>query len=381
MNALQDQLSPPVEPPDLSELETERKAYVAKRDAATDEAVTRRRQAADKELEFADEEEKHLNALEGASPPVNHMQEVMKGAPMLMILTAIGGQLTRSSGMAMLSGMTGMMNGLTAGSRQQYEDAYKDFRTNYEQQRDRMALMQRIYDQRLDAYKGRADAAQLAAKAAHDAIGDITQQEQNLISNFKTQQNIQLQLDKLAEQAQNHRDMMDVRQQLADIQQQRADTYRTKQENAAGAQKQQQAIEDSLRQIDDLLAIQDEHSMVTGAGGFVRRMGEVGETIFTDSADIPAHKYQSGMDSLMAILPQAMSIKGQLRKDQQAHLEEAFNTLKAGATGAVAREKLQTLRDILSKQSTVYKYEVGKTYKDANGKKAVYKGNGEWESK
>src|SRR5215831_7963388 len=357
MNALQDQLSPPVEPPDLSELETERKAYVAKRDAATDEAVTRRRQAADKELEFADEEEKHLNALEGASPPVNHMQEVMKGAPMLMILTAIGGQLTRSSGMAMLSGMTGMMNGLTAGSRQQYEDAYKDFRTNYEQQRDRMALMQRIYDQRLDAYKGRADAAQLAAKAAHDAIGDIT------------------------EQAQNHRDMMDVRQQLADIQQQRADTYRTKQENAAGAQKQQQAIEDSLRQIDDLLAIQDEHSMVTGAGGFVRRMGEVGETIFTDSADIPAHKYQSGMDSLMAILPQAMSIKGQLRKDQQAHLEEAFNTLKAGATGTVAREKLQTLRDILSKQSTVYKYEVGKTYKDANGKKAVYKGNGEWESK
>jgi hypothetical protein len=205
----------------------------------------------------------------------------------------------------------------------------------------------------MDAYKGRADAAQLAAKAAHDAVGDITQQEQNLINNFKTQQNIQLQLDKLAEQAANHKEMMDVRQQLADIQRSRADTYRDKAEQAGAKQKQQQAIEDSVRQIDDLLAIQDKHSMVTGAGGMVRRGAEVGKTIFTDDADIPAHRYQSGMDSLMAILPQAMSIKGQLRKDQQAHLEDAYNTLKAGATGKIAREKLQTLRDILTKQSTV----------------------------
>jgi hypothetical protein len=356
-------------PPDLSMLESEREAQVKRRDTAMDEAVTERRKAADKELEFADDEEAQLNQLQTANPPVNHMQEVMKGAPILMMLTAIGGSLTRAGGMAMLSGMTGMMQGLTSGSRQQYDDSYKQFMTEYQQQRDRMALMQKIYNQRLDAYKGRADASELAARAAHEVIGDINKQEQNLISNFKTQQSMQLQLDKLAEQVQNHNDIMDIRNRQADIAQQRADTYRDKATQAVGVQKQQQAVEDSIRQIDDLLKIQDDNSMVTGAGGFIRRAAEVGETVFTDDADIPAHRYQSGMDSLMAILPQAMSIKGQLRKDQQAHLEDAYNTLKAGATGKIAREKLQTLRDILSKQSTAG----DRDFKSADDVSAAYK--------
>lgn len=125
-----------------------------------------------------------------AQEPVNHMQDMMKGAPMLMLLAALGGKASGLSGTAMLSGVNGMMSGLTDGNHQAYQESVDKFKGEYAQWKDRQALKAKVYSEYLTAYKGRVDAAQKAAEAAGRAVGDDIRDKNNVIRNFQAEQRL-----------------------------------------------------------------------------------------------------------------------------------------------------------------------------------------------
>jgi len=135
----------------------------------------------------------------------------MHAAPMLSLLTALGGKLTRLNGQQMLGATTGIVQGLNSGAEKQYEDAYTQWNAAYQRMKEHQAALMKAHELMLGAYQGRADAYQKAAEAARRMTGDLLDEKQTALGNkvnlFKTQsealdrlENIHLALGHLNEQ-------------------------------------------------------------------------------------------------------------------------------------------------------------------------------------
>lgn len=126
----------------------------------------------------------------------------MHAAPILSILTALGGKFTRLNGMQMLSATTGIVEGMNKGAEQQYTDAYNKWMQGYQRLKDHNTQLMQAHSLMLDAYKGRADAYQKASEAARRQTGDLLDQKQQAIANkvntFKAQSEAMARLDRAA---------------------------------------------------------------------------------------------------------------------------------------------------------------------------------------
>lgn len=98
----------------------------------------------------------------------------MKAAPLIGLLATLGGKAAGISGQGMLGGLTGMMEGLNQGAEDKYQDGLTKWKQQLQTLKDRHEEQIEIYKLMLDAYSGRADAAQkardFALSATHDAM-------------------------------------------------------------------------------------------------------------------------------------------------------------------------------------------------------------------
>jgi hypothetical protein len=115
----------------------------------------------------------------------------MHTAPILAVLTALGGRMTRLNGMQMLSATTGIVQGMNEASEKKYTDAYNAWMAGYQKMKDQHSELMKAHELMLQSYAGRADAYQKAAEAARRQTGDLLDDKQHKVSqtidSFKAQ--------------------------------------------------------------------------------------------------------------------------------------------------------------------------------------------------
>jgi hypothetical protein len=142
----------------------------------------------------------------------------MHAAPVLAILTAIGGKLTKLNGMQMLAATNGIVQGLNESSEKKYQDAMAAWQSSYEKMRDHQRRLGDAHKMMLDAYRGRADAYQKATEAARRMTGDILDDKQRKVTQsidtFKAQSAAwdKIQRIKVAQDANHERMLKDIHQ-------------------------------------------------------------------------------------------------------------------------------------------------------------------------
>jgi hypothetical protein len=174
-------------------------------------------QQAERAAQAATSDESQIKAWADSTPTRQAAYaNAMHAAPILSILTALGGRLTKLNGQQMLAATTGIVQGVNAGSEKKYEDAYNAWMSSYQKIKDHHARMMEYYRLMLDAYAGRADAPQKAAEAARRMAGDLLDEKQMKLSNtlntFKAIEAVQDRLDrtKLAHEAVHEKTLTDL---------------------------------------------------------------------------------------------------------------------------------------------------------------------------
>lgn len=96
----------------------------------------------------------------------------------ISLLTAIGGAMTRQSGIAMLGALNGVVSGVQEGAENQFNDAMDKWNASYKAMMEKEQLQEKIYDTFLEAYKGRADAQDKAIERTRAVTNDRLQANQ-----------------------------------------------------------------------------------------------------------------------------------------------------------------------------------------------------------
>jgi hypothetical protein len=127
----------------------------------------------------------------------------MSAAPIVGLLAALGGKAAGISGQGMLGALGGMMEGLNAGAEDKYQEQLAKWKQELQTLKDRHDEQLEVYKLMLDAYSGRADAAQKARDFALAATkDDITQKDaevKNSIELFKARSTAINQADRITE--------------------------------------------------------------------------------------------------------------------------------------------------------------------------------------
>ncbi len=103
--------------------------------------------------------------------PQDHMQDLMKVAPIWMAFAALGGKFAHQSGLTMLTSTNAMMKGIVQGNSEQYAVARAKYDADYEAFKDKQKTWIDTYKAYAQAYKGRIDAAVQAFRGANTAVG------------------------------------------------------------------------------------------------------------------------------------------------------------------------------------------------------------------
>jgi hypothetical protein len=102
----------------------------------------------------------------------------MHAAPILAILTALGGRVTKLNGQQMLAATTGIVQGINESSEQKYDSAMKAWQASFEAMKEHQRQLTMARNLMLQSYAGRADAYQKAAEAARRMTGDLLDDKQ-----------------------------------------------------------------------------------------------------------------------------------------------------------------------------------------------------------
>lgn len=186
-------------------------------------AVEQAQRTADAQEAYAKDESSENQAMDAwlNSQPTKQASyaTTMHAAPMLAILTALGGKLTRLNGMQMLAATNGIVQGMNQAAENQYNDAYNAWQASYQKMKEHQAQLMRIHQQMLQAYAGRADAYQKAADAARRMTGDLLDAKQSQLKDrldlFKAQSEAINRLDrvKYSYDQLHERQLKDIQQQ------------------------------------------------------------------------------------------------------------------------------------------------------------------------
>jgi hypothetical protein len=334
-----------------------------------------------------------------APTPQDHFNDVMKQAPFMMALGAIGGALGKQHGITMLASTNAMMKGVVQGS----ADAYKDARDKYDQQyqdfRDKSKTWLDVYKAYATAYKGQLDAAQKAVTAANASVGiyekatnNSTSQVAHLIqlrkslevSNAKIQAMSQ---DEIIKQLREERLSREtgIKQQNADANTTRAGASVTNANTRKSKSDDKSAeIDASTQEVvnmgNDLeKQLNENTTLMTGRGSTLRRGAEfVGTaTGMTDSA--PATKFKDDVALWRTKVTGLLKSKGKMGADERKVLNDALNVLDGATSRRQALDAISQVNKLLSggfKSSNRYTPGSGPTagyYKD-NTTGKVYKG-------
>jgi hypothetical protein len=112
--------------------------------------------------------------------PQPDAQQMMKTAPLLTVLAALGGKLTKMSGLTMIKATNAMISGQIAGNQQAYQDAKKTYDAEWEKFQDRQKQKLQIYKDQLEAWKDTYTGREKAWIIANQAVGDTITQAKNV---------------------------------------------------------------------------------------------------------------------------------------------------------------------------------------------------------
>lgn len=96
----------------------------------------------------------------------------MHAMPLLAMLSALGGKATRASGLQMLGALNGVVEGVTQGAENKYNDAMTQWKNTYDAYMLHAKDMQAIFEKTAEAYGGRADAREKAADFTRRILDD-----------------------------------------------------------------------------------------------------------------------------------------------------------------------------------------------------------------
>lgn len=182
-------------------------------DASTATAQANEGKAVAAEQGVADEEERQAGDDSGSKEIQEWLNNTptrqaayatnMHAAPVLAILTALGGKMTRLNGQQMLAATNGIVAGLNESSEQKYDAGWKAWQASFNAMKEHQRELMRMHQLMLQSYQGRADAYQKAAEASRRMTGDLLSAEQKKVGNtinlFKAQQTAVDKLDKINE--------------------------------------------------------------------------------------------------------------------------------------------------------------------------------------
>ena len=288
----------------------------------------------------------------------DHFKQTQAVMPFLFAMSALGGKLTKASGMSMLGGMTGMQKGLIQGdqeayqkNRQKYEDAYRKWREDWESKRD-------TYEMYLKAYAPRIDASKIAWEKAEKVHDDVSMAKAKAYGDAKTWAKISNGFTDAHTRATNadtnkmfKEKEIPIQQQNADAHSEDADTRRDKpvKVDAAKEAKKKKVVGSVIDQIDAMDKAIDEQAGITGLSGMVRRGVETAKTATgIGDQNTPAHKFATANNLFLSELPIALGLSSRSAKDQREKVEAAADALRMGATGPIAKQQLKIVRDILT---------------------------------
>lgn len=295
-----------------------------------------------------------------ANVPQDHFQDVMKQAPLLMALGAVGGLFGRAHGVAMLQTTNAMMKGVVQGN----ADAYSEARQKYDQQMEDFKAKQKtwveVYKAYAAAYKGRIDADLRAQQGANAAVGIIGRQteltKKQIGDTIKLSE--QLKTGDARIDRYSHQDVTDALRAQND--KEKADAAASRAANAAAAsgkkaddkaKTQAQSSAMVLQQIDELNDLLDKNRGLTGVAGAARRGLEWVDSSVDASAPLPATQFKSKMDTMLTNVYQMVKSKGnRLGLDERKKIEDAVEGVKM-TSGAQQKVKLAELKEMVTGMS------------------------------
>ena len=195
-------------------------------------------------------------------------------APLLSILSAVGGKMTRASGLQMLAAQNGIVQGLNQGNEEAYQAARQQWKDGFDKYTAQVKMQEQYYNLMLKAYGGRADAEEKAALAAERMSGNIRAEGQKKLSTaaglIKTESQAANQPAhlKLAEEG------LELRRKELAIKQQRANQAAEKKAQATGREaiytqrmitSGNQALKDTANIMEMPIAV---HSALLGTGHY-----------------------------------------------------------------------------------------------------------------
>jgi hypothetical protein len=250
----------------------------------------------------------------------------------------------------MIQSTNAMMKGLVQGSDEAYADARKKYDQQFAEYKDQQKTWFDVYKAYQSAYKGRIDVDEKAITAANQAVG-IAQTGTKM-----TRQQIMMLPEIAAKIEKTHADIshMSAQEMLAWARlnektqtDQAKQTDKTTRTTAKDAKKGEELTALNA-DIDKAIEMVQNNAMVTGAGGMVRRVGEVAGNVTGISSDTTAHDFESMISAIELKAAHAVSGDNRTAKDQRERIDKIVRGLKLGATKENTISSLRQLKEIIS---------------------------------
>lgn len=317
--------------------------------------------------------------------PQDHMQDLMKVAPLFMALGALGGRFSHQSGLTMLSSTNAMMQGIVKGDAQAYDQAREKYEKDYAEFKDKNNTWMDVYRAYLAGYKGRVDASVRAVAGANAAVGIADKDLVAAHADVAKRALIMNQIDKAQGQIDRyrHQDITDAIKAQADADRaaaagKNADTNAGK-AAAAAAAKGGATDADTQQTValgNEIIAQLESGDTGTfggaGIGGMLSRGKEYVATKIDSDAAHPASTLATKADLFTEKMTAALKVKGQrMDAGDRIIIRDAIDIIKnKGVSDPIAIDKIrEALRVIQKQMGAETKVVDGVTYtKGADGK-------------
>jgi hypothetical protein len=322
--------------------------------------------------------------------PQDHFNDVMKQAPLLMALGAVGGAFGKQHGITMLASTNAMMKGIVQGSADQYKAAREQYAQQYENFQDKSKTWLDVYKAYSVAYKGRLDADQKAVQAANASVG-VYEKEARMTKSQIAQlvalkEQIKLknaQIERMSHQNVTDKIKADADAAKVPIAQQNADANTTRANATASREARLSAAQGTLDEDtkqtvalgQELLSQLDSGKTGTfggtGIGGTLSRGKEYIASKVDSNADLSATQLATKADLFTEKMTAALKVKSQrMDAGDRIIIREAIDVIhNKGVSDPIAKTKIEEALRVLQKLSgSATKTIGGKTYVQRDGK-------------
>lgn len=320
-------------------------------------------------------------------PPQRNIQQLMQLSPWLIMLGALGGSRTSLSGQAMLGATNGMIQGLTKGDEEGYQQAYQKYQDEHQKFAELQKQKWDVYREMVKVYKDRIDGKQRALQVAEQAVRDARKDRADTMMAYMQTVRAGVQLKDLNRKIADTESNITHRKEQDRIRQEEADRKAAKDAQVTGKASDKKAahakaVQDASSEIDQLISmLNTDKYPLTGVGGMVRRGAEAVGNVTGVSDSTNAATFESRLSNLQLAVAPVLASSNRTAKDQREKIDKVVRGLKPGDTRQNTIQALKDLKKLVgeTEADTGDNFEPGKVYKNARGEQGRYLGDGKWQ--